>query len=350
MLRRSKGIIGLDIGSRCIKVVQLKESKGGYQLERLGIATLPPDLIVDGYIIDSPRVVETIKGLISEAGIKVKDVTIGVSGHSSVIIKRVSLPQMSEEELRESIKFEAEQYIPFGIEDVNIDFQILGQKTEENQMDVIIVAAKKDKIGEYVSTVRGAGLNPQIVDVDAFALENMYEINYEVKAEENVAIVNVGASMINTNILRGGTSVFTRDSSVGSNLHTEALQRRFAVSYEDAESLKRGEALEGVSEEDAASVLNSTSEDIIAEILRSFEYFRGGTKDGDIHKIILSGGGVLVKDFVSLLSERSDINVGIVEPFRNIRIPESFDRDYIKTVEPLMAVATGLALRRVWDR
>lgn len=349
MLWRSKGRVGLDIGSRHIKAVQLKEFRGGYQLEHLGIVPLLPDLIVDGYIIDSPRVVETIKGLISEAGIKVKDVTIGVSGHSTVIIKRVSLPQMSEEELSESIKFEAEQYIPFGIEDVNIDFQILGQKVAENQIDVIIVAVKKDKIDEYIFTVREAGLNPVIVDVDAFALENMYEINYGVKAEENVAIVNVGAGTINTNILRGGTSVFTRDSSVGSNLHTEALQRRFAVSYDDAEKLKRGETLEGVSQGDAEFVLNSASEDIIAEILRSFEYFRG-IDQGDIHEIILSGGGVMVKGFVSSLSEKAGIDVKIVEPFRHIRIPDSFDKDYLKMVEPLTAVATGLALRRVGDR
>jgi len=349
MLWRSKGEVGLDIGSSHIKAVQLKELRGGYQLEHLSIVPLPPDLIVDGYIIDSPRLVEAIKGLISEAGIKVKDVTIGVSGHSTVIVKRVSLPQMSEEELRESIKFEAEQYIPFGIEDVNIDFQILGQNVAKNQIDVIIVAAKKDKIDEYISTVREAGLNPVIVDVDAFALENMYEINYEVKAEENVAIVNVGASTINTNILRGGTSVFTRDSSVGSNLHTEALQRRFAVSYDDAERLKRGETLDGVSQGDVEFVLNSASEDIIAEILRSFEYFRG-IDQGDIHTIILSGGGVMVKGFSSLLSEKAGIDVKIVEPFRRIRIPDSFDKDYLKMVGPLTAVATGLALRRVGDR
>jgi len=350
MFRRPKGIIGLDIGSRLIKAVQLKESKAGVQLEHLGITTLPPDLIVDGSIIDSRRVVDAIKGLISEAGIKAKDVTISVSGHSSVIIKRVSMPQMPEEELSESIKFEAEQYIPFGIEDVNIDFQILRQKEMKNQMDVIIVAVKKDKINEYVSTVREAGLNPVIVDVDAFALENMCEINYEVKADENVAIVNVGASTINTTILRGGISVFTRDSSRGSNLHTEALQRKFTLSYDDAERLKHGESLSGISQDDVESVLNSVSRDIIAEVLMSFDYFKGATEDGDIKEIILSGGCVLVRGFASLLSKVTGIDVKIAEPFRNISIPESFDKDYLRMVGPIVAVATGLALRRVGDR
>ena len=350
MSKKGKGITGLDIGSRNIKAVQLKEIKNGYQLERLGIASLLPELIVDGSILDSLRVVETIKGLISEKKIQGKDVAISVSGHSSVIIKRVALPQMSEEELSESIKFEAEQYIPFDIEDVNLDFQILGQREESDQMDVMIVAVKKDKVNEYVSVVREAGLNPVVVDIDAFALENMYAINYEINEEENVALVNIGASMINMNILKGGTSVFTRDSSVGGNLHTEALQRGFAISYEDAERLKHGEAVEGVSQEDVASVLTSASEDVITEISRSFDYFRGATSHEDITEIILSGGCALIKDFVPLLSERIGLNVKVIEPFKNIQIPDSFDEGFLKKVGPLLAVATGLALRRIGDR
>jgi type IV pilus assembly protein PilM len=351
MLWGSKGIVGLDIGSKHIKAVQLKELKDGYQLERIGITTLPPELIVDGSVIDSFRVVEAIKKLISEANIKVRDVAIAVSGHSSVIIRRVALLQITEEELSESIKFEAEQYIPFDIEDVNLDFQILGQRQEEDQMDVLIVAVKKDKINEYVSVVRESGLNPVIVDVDAFALENMYEINYEVVENEHIAIVNIGASTININILKGGVSSFTRDSSIGSNLHTEAIQKEFAISYEDAERLKYGEAIAGVSQEDMLSVLVATSEDVIGEISRSFEYFRStSTEGGDIHEIILSGGGALVKDFAPLLSERIGVDVKIVEPFKNIRIPDMFDKGYLKRSGPIMAVATGLALRRAGDR
>lgn len=350
MLFGSKGTIGLDIGSRYIKAVQLKETRGGYQLERLGITSLQPEWIVDGSILDSPRVVEAIKGLISDANIKAKDVAIGVSGHSSVITKRVPLPQMSEDELDESIKFEAEQHIPFDIEDVNLDFQILGLREEENLMDVLIVAVKKEKINEYVSVVQEAGLNPVVVDIDVFALENMYEINYEVKVDKNIALVNMGASMININILKGGLSVFTRDSSVGGNLHTEALQREFTISYSDAEKLKRGEVVEGISQEDVAAVLISASEDIIAEISRSFDYFRDTTSQGGIDEIILSGGGALLRDFVSLLSERVGINVKVVNPFKNIQIPETFDKEYLKKVEPLVSVATGLALRRAGDR
>jgi type IV pilus assembly protein PilM len=212
------------------------------------------------------------------------------------------------------------------------------------------VAVKKDKINEYVSVVKEAGLNPVIVDVDAFALENMYELNYEVKENENVALVNIGASMININILKGGTSVFTRDSSVGGNLLTEALQKEFTISYANAEKLKQGEALEGISPEDVAVVLNAASEDIITEISRSFDYFRDTTNYENIDEIIVSGGSTLVGGIVSSLQERSGITVRVAEPFNNVDVPDMFDKDYVKKVEPLVTVAVGLALRRVGDK
>jgi type IV pilus assembly protein PilM len=349
MLFGKKDIVGIDIGSKHIKAIHLKDNKDSYRLERLGIISLQPELIVDGSILDSSRVVEAIKELISSSDIKTKDITLSVSGHSSVIIKRVSMPQMSEDELDDSIRFEAEQYIPFDIEDVNLDFQILGPAEEDNMMDVIIVAVKKDKINEYVSVVKESGLNPVIVDVDAFALENMYELNYEIREGENIALVNIGASMININILKGGLSVFTRDSSVGGNILTEALQKEFTISYANAEKLKEGEAVEGISPDDVASVISSASEDIITEISRSFDYFRDTTNYENIDEIILSGGVALTSGFVKLLSERTGITVDVVKSFKNIEVPEMFDQNYINKVEPLVAVVIGLALRKVGD-
>lgn len=350
MIFGKKSIIGLDIGSKHVKAVQLKNVRGSYYLEKLGIATLEPELIVDGSILDSSRVVEAIKGLITSSNIKIKDAAVSLSGHSSVIIKRVSIAQMSEDDLKESIKFEAEQYIPFDIEDVNLDFQILGLADKENMMDVLVVAAKKDKINEYVNVTRDAGLNPVIVDVDAFALENMFEFNYEVKPDENVALVNIGASMININILKGGISAFTRDSAVGGNLHTEALQKEFTLSYANAEKLKQEGAMEGVAKEDVKAVLASASEDIIAEISRSFDYFRDTTNYENINEIILCGGGALTAEFVPLLSERSGINVKVAEPLKNVHIPDYFDREYLKKINPVVSVAVGLALRSIGDK
>jgi len=346
MLFGGKKIIGLDIGSRNIKAIQLKETKDAYTLERIGITSLDSELIVDGSILDSTRVVEAIKELVLATDITAKNTTLSVSGHSSVIIKRITLPEISEDELSESINFEAEQYIPFDIEDVMLDFQILGLAEEEGMMDVLIVAVKKDKINEYVSVVKESGLTPVVVDIDSFALENMHELNYEFNEEANIALINVGASMINMNIINGGVSVFTRDSSVGGNLYTEALQKEFSISLEDAERLKEEGEIEAISMKMADPVLNIASNEIISEISRSFDYFRDTTNYEDITEIILSGGVALIKDFPILLTEITGISVSVAQPFKNINIPGSFDPKYIKKIEPLMAVVVGLALRK----
>jgi type IV pilus assembly protein PilM len=344
-----KDSIGLDIGSSYIKAVKLKESKGAYELELLHLHPLPPELIVDGSIIDSLRLVDSLKEMIKDAGIKTKNVVISISGHSSVIIKRISLPEMTEEELSESIKFEAEQYVPFDIEDVNLDFQIIGPKEDPGQMDVILVAVKKDIINEYVSVAKEAGLNPVVVDIGSFALENMYGINYDVDSDRNIALVNVGASSINIIILKGGISVFTRDSSLGSNLHTEALQREFNISYENAERVKRREHVENTPE-DAQSVIDSASEELLNEIVRSLDYYRSATVNEDIAEIILSGGCPMIGNFASLLTERSGIEARLAEPFRNIKISKKLDRSYVEEISPMMAVSVGLALRKQGDR
>jgi type IV pilus assembly protein PilM len=346
----SKGIVGLDIGSSYIKAVQLNETRSGYELALFDSLPISPELIVEGSIIDAIRVTESLRELIRKAKIKASDAVIAISGHSSVIIKRISLPEMSEEELAESIKFEAEQYVPFDIEDVNLDFQILGPKEEPGQMDVILVAVKKEVINDYVSVVKEAGLNTVVVDVDAFALENMYGINYEIESGRNVALVNIGASTINMNILKGGVSVFTRDSSVGSNIHTDALQKEFSISYEEAERLKRGEPVEKVRAEDAYSLIMNASSDIFSEVARSVDYFRSSTLQADVKEVILSGGCALIKGFPVELSDKIGIPVKVAEPFRNITIPKKFDAAYIEETAPLAAIAVGLATRRPGDR
>jgi type IV pilus assembly protein PilM len=350
MIFGGKDSIGLDIGSSYIKTVKLKETKSGYELELFHVHPLPPELIVDGSIIDSLRLVDSLKEVIKAAGIKTKNAVISISGHSSVIIKRISLPEMTEEELSESIKFEAEQYVPFDIEDVNLDFQIIGPKEEPGQMDVILVAVKKDIINEYTSVVKEAGLNPIIVDIGSFALENMYGINYEIESDRNVALLNIGASTVNMIILKGGISVFTRDSSLGSNLHTEALQREFNISYENAERLKRGEVVENITSEDAQAVITSASEEILNEIIRSFDYYRSTTVHEDISSVILSGGCSMISNFTSIIAERSGIETRLAEPFRNIKISKKFDRTNLEEIAPMMAVAVGLALRKQGDR
>ncbi len=342
-------VLGLDIGSSLIKAVELREQKSGYELQFFDTYPLPHDVIVDGAVMDSIRLSETLREFFSKKKIKTKDVSIALAGHSSVMVKRIPLPEMSEEELSESIRFEAEQYIPFPIDEVNIDFQILGPRPEAGQMDVMIVAAKKDVMNEYITVLKDAGLNPVVVDVAAFALSNMYELNYEIEPNRVVALFNIGASTMNMCVIVGGIPVLARDSSAGSNTITEALQREFHLSYEDAERLKKGVALQTVSLEDAEPVMVSASEEIFQEVSRSIEYYRSQAGE-DVQEIILSGGTALMKNFPQALSDRLGVEVRVAEPFRNIKIPKKFDPLLIDEIGPLAAVAVGLAIRRPDDR
>ena len=345
-----KDTIGLDIGSSYLKVVQLKEKKGAYELAAFDVMQLPPELVVEGSIIDSIRLVECIKELLKRAKIKAKECVLGISGHTSVIIRRITLPEMSEEELSESIKFEAEQYVPFDIDDVNIDFQILGPMDEPGQMDVMLVAVKKDVITEYTQVVSEAGLKPVVVDVHAFCIGNAFEINNEIDPEHTVALVNIGANTINMNIMKGGLSVFTRDSAMGSNLHSEALQKEFGLEYDSAEALKRGEKVEGAKLEDAQAALQQASEEIAGEIARSVDLYRSTAYMEEIHEVVLSGGGSLVPGFPELLADTLGLEVRLSEPFANIQVPGRFDVTFIEELGPIATVAVGLAMRSVGDR
>jgi type IV pilus assembly protein PilM len=341
--------IALDIGSTFIKLVQLKGSGKSYTLTKFGMVQLPPEVIVEGAVMDANRVSEAIKELLAEQKVKTKEVVISVSG-SSVIIKRVSIADMTEEELTESIKWEAEQYIPFSIDDVNVDFQKLGPAMSEGQADVLLVAVKKDKINDYVNLVKDAGLEPVVVDVDAFALVNMYELNYENEGGIT-ALLNIGASVMNINILRDGVSIFTRDITVGGNRYAEALQRDAGISFEDAERAKRGGHVEGIEKEQVNAILASVTEDIVGEIQRSFDFFRSTTGSDRVSRVLVAGGCAKIPQFTAILSERLEMPVDVLNPFKNIKMdPKSFDMNAISESSPLAAVAVGLAMRRPGDR
>jgi len=350
-LGRKKGVIGLDIGSSSIKLVELVESKNGYKLVNLGIAPLPPEAIVDGALMDSVTIIDTIRELIGNTKVKTKDVITSVSGHS-VIVKKISLPLMSEAELEESIQWEAERYIPFDINDVNIDFQIFGSSTENPEvMEVVLVAAKKDIINDYVSVVIESGLNPVVIDVDAFAIENMLAVNYEIEKDETVAMANVGASITNINILKNNMTAFTRDIFKGGNQITEEIQRQLHIDYEEAEKIKTGNKIDAASQSVIQDVLRLASESLANEIGNSIEFFQSTTTYEKISKLYLSGGGSKIKEFDMILQQQIGIPVEIVNPFKKIEYSEKhFDLEYLREIGPMMAVGVGLATRKVGDR
>jgi type IV pilus assembly protein PilM len=340
---KQKPLVGLDIGSSSIKSVELKSTKQGYELVSFGLEPLAQDTVVDGAIMDAPLVAGAIGTIFDRQEIKTRSVATAVSGHS-VIVKRVSLPVMTDEELYDRIQSEASQHIPFDISDVNLDFQLLD--SAESQMDVLLVAVKKDKILNHTNVLAQAGKTPTVVDIDAFALQNCYEVNYDPDPSQTVALLNIGASVMNINIVRGGAPLFTRDVSVGGNQYTDALQKELDLSYEDAERLKKGESVAGVNEEHRGTILRSVSDILILEIQKTFDFFRATASGENIQRIYLAGGTARVPGLVDLLREEFALPVEELYPFRKIVInPGRHNEDQVRELAPRLAIAVGLALR-----
>jgi len=351
LFARSKGIVGLDIGSATVKMVELKERKGDqFILQRIGVEPLSPEAIVDGSIMDSSLVVDAIQKLSGQTGIKNQNFGTSVSGHS-VIIKKIELPMMDAAELDESIQWEAEQHIPFDIQDVRLDYLTLsGDELGRETMEVLLVAVKREKVNDYVSVISQSGKSPTLVDVDAFAIQNSYELNYDLDPLKVVALVNMGAGVTNINVVARGQSVFWRDISFGGNQFTEALQREFNLSFDQAELLKRGESVGAYSAADARKVLDNVSGEMATEIQKTFDFFGATSSEGPPDELVLSGGCALTPNLQEVLRERFGVPTELLNPFRRVQYKESdFNGEWLESIAPMLAVAVGLAMRKVGD-
>ena len=351
--KSTKPVVGLDIGSSAVKAVELKPAGKGYRVSAFGTEPVPADAIVDGAIIDGVAVADAIRRLFENKAFKTKEVAASLSGNA-VIVKKISLPVMTQAELSESIYWEAEQYIPFDIQDVNLDYQILdaGKGGDgKGTMDVLLVAAKKEKIADYTGVIAQAGRVPLIVDVDAFALQNAYEVNYGLESSAVVVLLNAGASAININIVSGGQSVFTRDISMGGNAYTEAVQKELNLPFENAELAKKGEMVDGVTFEDVKPVLHAMTENVLLEIQKTFDFFKATASSDRIDRILTSGGACSVDGFGHALEERFGAPVEMFDPFRKIAFdPLKLGLADPDRLVPTAAVAVGLALRKGGDR
>jgi type IV pilus assembly protein PilM len=348
---RSKPLVGLDIGSSAVKAIELKPAGKAYRVAAFGSEAVPPDSIVDGAIIDGTAVVEAIRRLFEGRNIKTKEVAASLSGNA-VIVKKISLPSMTEAELAESIYWEAEQYIPFDIQDVNLDYQILDRAEAggKSTMDVLLVAAKKEKIADYTGVIGQAGRVAVVIDVDAFALQNAYEVNYGTEPGAVVVLLNAGASATNINILHGDQSVFTRDISTGGNAYTEALQKELNLPFDQADQLKRGLAVDGVTFDDARPVLRAVTENVMLEVQKTFDFFKASAASDRITRIVVSGGASRAEGFTEMLAERFQAPVEAFDPFKRVAFDASKFNVSSADVGPTAAVAVGLALRRAGDR
>ena len=339
----SKSIVGLDIGSSSIKAVELKKSRGEVEVLHVGLEPLASDIVVDSMIVDSGSVSSAITKIFNENNIKSKSVATSVSGHS-VIVKRIPVQAMDDSTLADQIGQEAAQHIPFDVADVNVDYQILSEDGS-NPMDVLLVAVKKDKILNYTNVLSLAGKTPSVVDIDAFALQNCYEYNYEPSPSSTVALLNLGASVMNINIVKGTTPLFPRDVSVGGNQYTDSLQKELDLGFDDAESLKLGRKVGTVPEDAKMPILQQVTEIIVLEIQKTFDFFRATAAGEHIERIYLAGGSARVPGLMEALRQEFSLPVELLNPFQRIAPGSSAATDLIDQNAGQLAVAVGLALR-----
>ncbi len=350
LFAKKKDLIGVDVGSTSIKLVQLKEVKGGYELESLGLVPIPPEAIVDNSLMDTTAVVEAISGLVAGlARRNVRDVASSVSGNA-VIIRKIMMTASTPEDVEAEIQWEAEQYIPFDINDVNIDFQVLGNdENDPSKMHVLLVASKKDIVNDYQAVFSEAGVKLVLLDVDAFALQNAFEMNYETDPEEVYALINIGSSMMNLNVIKAGMSLFIRDVQLGGSLYTEDIQKKMGVSFAEAERMKM--VLDESSSEDLLESVSRINDTIAYEIRRSLDFYNSNALEGKINRVYLGGGAAKTMNLSSAISEKLSLPVELINPFAKIKLNEKdFDAAFINEVAPLMTVAVGLAARRLGDK
>jgi len=355
-----KDLIGLDIGSRTIKAVQLRESGSKWAMVSCGYSELPEEIFDLSPIEKKDVLSRELKNLFKGNNFSTKRVAASVSGNS-VIVRYVKFPKMSKQDLDKAIQFEAEPYIPFDIHEVNIGTQILGDVTEEGQpkIETVLVAAKKDILQEKIEIIQETDLSLSLIDVDAFAIENAFQIQKEL-SEETVMLLNIGADTVNMNILENGISKVVRDLFIAGNQFTKSIQKNFSVDFKEAERLKREnglviprqeEELEEVKMEDEDRVNISTVmmvgvRALLGEIERSIEYYQSLKEGGKIDRVVLSGGSALLKNLDAILSKELNVPVEIYNPFSNVS--GNIDNKYID-LAPMFAVAVGLATRREGD-
>jgi len=346
--KKTNPLVGLDIGSSSVKAVELTKSKKGYQLSAFAMESLVPDSVVDGAIMDAPLVAAAIKRIFTTGKFKPKSVATGISGHS-VIVKRVIVPAATPNEVEASIQMDMEQYIPFDMAEVNMDYQVVGPgttPTEEAGMDVVLVAAKKDKIQNHTNVISLAGRNPDVVDIDAFALQNVFEANYEVDPYGTIALLNIGASLMNINITKGGMPLFVRDVSVGGNQYTDILQKELQLNFQEAEDLKLGKTGGGEAEM-VQPLLESITDMLIMEVQKTFDFFRETYPTETISQILISGGTSNMFGLAERLEETFKYPTQVLNPFKSIALSSKVDGAKVRSLGPALAVAVGLALRGV---
>jgi len=341
--KKQKTGVGLDVGSYAVKAVEMKETPSGSQIVNVGFKKLLPGAIVDGEPMDRDAVISAIREIYEETGIDNKEVASAICGRS-VIIKKVKMEEMDDETAREVMTLEAEQYVPFEKEELSVDFEILRRGLSDHTMEVLLVAAKKDKVLSHIELIKDAGLVPSSIDVDTFAVQNAFELNYQYEEGKVYALIDVGLSATNIGIVCEGIPLFNRDVPVGGEKFVEGMQRKLGITSEEARAALEG--VPGAASEGVLGAIESVGEDLSVAIERSFSYLRSSGEAETVDKIYLSGGGARISGLKSFLSDRLSIDVDVSNPLREIQFEEEILGADPVSIAPSLMVAVGLASRQ----
>ena len=350
-MSEGQNLIGVDIGSSAIKVCQLRESRKGYGLARVGYAPLPAQSIVDGHVMNAQVVVEAIGQALASAKIKQREIALSISGQA-VIIRKITVPMMTAAELDEQIQWEAEQHIPFDIKDVRVDYEVLRRRPEAGQMDLLLVAAKRDQLDDYVQIAKQAKLKPLVVDIDAFTVQNVFEYTRGIPPDQTFAIINVGASLASINIISRGASAFTRDIANGGNYITEQIQKQLGIPFEQAEELKCATVTQGATvPQQVYPITDSVCDSIAGEIQRSLDFFLATSGEPEMHRIYLTGGSSVLPPLQAAVARRSRVPVEVIAPMERISVEgKEVNPQLLAARASQLCVALGLAMRKERER
>jgi len=340
--KRKKTTVGLDIGASAIKVVEIERQGSDIHLVNYGVAPLDPETIVDGEIMDRQMVVEMIQNLFESRGIRRRRVIAGIHGRG-VIVKKIVMERLPEEDAAEAIYWEAEQHIPYDINDVSIDYEILPADIGPNQMQVLLVAAKRDLILNLADIIREAGLAPEAIDVNSFAVQNVVETAHDLRPEELAVLLDLGAEITNMNIIRDGVPLYTQDLSLGIHTVVRAVQKRFQVGREEAVQALQS----GGGKLEVKPMIESFCKDVAQSLEKSATYLRTSGEAEQLDKIFVSGGGARIAGFLEALAQVQPLPVESINPLRRLRYAaELFQGSDPQDIAPQLAVGVGLALRK----
>jgi type IV pilus assembly protein PilM len=342
LFSRGRTTVGLDIGSGLIKLAVISHGAGEPVLTKVAFAPLVDDAIVEGEVMDPGVVADAVRGLLANSGLKVKQVVTAVGGRD-VIIKKIPMDRMKEAEAREVIRWEAEQHVPFDMDNVELDFQILDPDGEGLQMTVLLVAAKRELIENKMALLGEVGLEPSVIDVDSFALHNAFELSYPEGMKGVVGLVNIGHEMTNVNILDDGVPVLTRDLPVGTRRFREDLQRERGLSPADANKI-----LQGFEPNEALTpFLQSRGEELAVGIERAAAFLQTAARSAEgLSRLYTSGGGARIPGLSKALSDRLKLPVEMANPIKRLQVGDGvFDGMNVDEIAPLLMLPVGLALR-----